>query len=218
MKLNTYLSFNGDTRQAFEYYAKHLGGNIIAMTTFGETPACESLPDSKDLIMHAMIDIGGHLVMGTGTKASRARMSSSTPRIRPKRTSCSRRWPTAARSCCRSRKRSGPSATASWPIASACLGWSTAPRSDRSGSCFGCSHGTASRNWNRRHRAGIRMRSAANDIRRSANPSRSVTAARPARPMRSDPPLRPWTSASRLARTSRSLATIGACAAGTMMV
>jgi PhnB protein len=71
MKLHTYLSFNGNTRQAFEYYARHLGGNIMAMLTFGENPACESLPDSRDLIMHAIIDIGGHLVMGTDATPDR---------------------------------------------------------------------------------------------------------------------------------------------------
>ena len=65
MKLNTYLSFDRNTRQAFEYYAKHLDGKILAMATFGDTPGCDSLPESRDLIMHAMIDIGGHRVMGT---------------------------------------------------------------------------------------------------------------------------------------------------------
>lgn len=65
MQLNTYLSFNGDCRQALEFYADKLGGKIIAMMTFAETPGCEDLPESKDKIMHGALELAGRVVMGT---------------------------------------------------------------------------------------------------------------------------------------------------------
>jgi len=65
MKLDSYLSFNGDCRQAFDFYAQALGGKIVAMMTFGETPGCEGMPEAKDKIMHAAMELGGRMVMGT---------------------------------------------------------------------------------------------------------------------------------------------------------
>ncbi len=37
MKLITYLSFDGRCREAFEFYARVLGGEIVAMVSHGET-------------------------------------------------------------------------------------------------------------------------------------------------------------------------------------
>ncbi|AKC86511.1 VOC family protein [Pseudoxanthomonas suwonensis] len=69
MPLNTYLSFDGDCRQALESYAALLGGKAMAMMTFGEMPPSEECPEPpaavKERIMHGCIDIGGHLLMGT---------------------------------------------------------------------------------------------------------------------------------------------------------
>lgn len=69
MQLNTYLSFDGDCRQALESYARLLGGEVMAMMTFGEMPpqeGCAEIPASfKDRIMHGAVAIGGQVVMGT---------------------------------------------------------------------------------------------------------------------------------------------------------
>ncbi len=66
MRLNTYLSFNGDCRQALEFYARHLGGQVSAMQTFGDTPGCDQLPaEARDLIMHGRLDVGAYTIMGT---------------------------------------------------------------------------------------------------------------------------------------------------------
>lgn len=66
MQLHTYLIFDGDCRQAFEFYAKTLGGKITVMTTFGETPACGDMPpETHDKIMHARLEVGAYVVMGT---------------------------------------------------------------------------------------------------------------------------------------------------------
>ncbi|WP_341920944.1 VOC family protein [Hydrocarboniphaga effusa] len=66
MKLNTYLSFDGNCREAFEFYAQALGAKITAMMSFGETPASEYVSEaSRSKIMHACLDVDGHNIMGT---------------------------------------------------------------------------------------------------------------------------------------------------------
>lgn len=69
MQLNTYLSFNGDCRQALESYARIFGGKVLAMMTFAEMPpqeGCGEIPAAaRDLVMHGCVDLGGQLLMGT---------------------------------------------------------------------------------------------------------------------------------------------------------
>lgn len=66
MRLKTYLSFNGDCRQALTFYAELLGGTVVAMQTFGETPGCDGLPEAaRDSILHGRVDLGPFSLMGT---------------------------------------------------------------------------------------------------------------------------------------------------------
>ena len=66
MKLNPYLIFDGRCREAFQFYEKALGGTILAMMPFGETPACEHVPkDHHDRIMHASLEVAGQRLMGS---------------------------------------------------------------------------------------------------------------------------------------------------------
>lgn len=66
MHLCTYLSFNGNCREAFEFYRDCLGGEITAMMTWAECPEGSEMPaEIRDTIMHGSIDIGGHTLMGT---------------------------------------------------------------------------------------------------------------------------------------------------------
>ncbi len=59
MRLNTYLNYGGNCRQAFEFYQEHLGGKITMMMTHGEMPNPAGVsPDWKDAILHARIDLG----------------------------------------------------------------------------------------------------------------------------------------------------------------
>lgn len=66
MKLTTYLAFDGDCRQAFEMYARVLGGKITFMMTNGESPMADKMPpEAKDRIMHAALQIpGGGEILG----------------------------------------------------------------------------------------------------------------------------------------------------------
>jgi PhnB protein len=65
MKLFTYLNYGGNCRQAFEFYAQHLGGKITMLTTHGEQPGAEKVPpERKNDVLHARIDLGETTILG----------------------------------------------------------------------------------------------------------------------------------------------------------
>lgn len=65
MKLYTYLNYGGNCRQAFEFYADHLGGKITSIATHGEQPESSNVPpDWKDAVLHARIEIGDTILLG----------------------------------------------------------------------------------------------------------------------------------------------------------
>ena len=72
MNLNPYLVFDGTCRKAFEFYAKVLGGKIVAMMTCADMPSDQpSTPEQRDLIIHARMTIGDKLLMGSDAPANR---------------------------------------------------------------------------------------------------------------------------------------------------
>ena len=65
MKLFTYLNYGGNCRQAFEFYAQHLGGKITMLTTHGEQPDANKVPpDWRNAVLHARIELGETTVLG----------------------------------------------------------------------------------------------------------------------------------------------------------
>jgi len=64
MKLNTSLNFDGRCREAFEFYAALLGGEIKAMMTYGELPEMKDATEGRDRIAHAWLEIGDQSLMG----------------------------------------------------------------------------------------------------------------------------------------------------------
>jgi len=65
MKLYTYLNYGGNCRQAFEFYAEHLGGRITMLSTHGEQPGANNVPaDWRNAVLHARIELGETVVMG----------------------------------------------------------------------------------------------------------------------------------------------------------
>lgn len=65
-QLEIYLHFNGNCREAFDYYSRVLGGKIEFMQTFGEGPGTEHLPaEAKDQIMHILMNVNGTKIMGS---------------------------------------------------------------------------------------------------------------------------------------------------------
>lgn len=66
MRINTYLSFDGDTREALTFYKELLGGELTAMNGFADMPGCEELARANpDGIMHGCLDLGAMCIMGT---------------------------------------------------------------------------------------------------------------------------------------------------------
>jgi PhnB protein len=64
-RLNPYISFAGDARQAMEFYQGVLGGDLT-LSTFGESGAAGT-PDA-DKIMHAVLETAsGFTLMGSDT-------------------------------------------------------------------------------------------------------------------------------------------------------
>jgi len=68
MQTSTHLHFNGNCREAFDFYAKTLGGKIVFAMTYGESPAAEKTSaESRNKIIHARIDFGGQFLLGADT-------------------------------------------------------------------------------------------------------------------------------------------------------
>ncbi|MFC6977681.1 hypothetical protein [Microbulbifer taiwanensis] len=44
MNFSPYLNFNGNCKEAFEFYAEVLGGEIIVLSTFAEAPPEADMP------------------------------------------------------------------------------------------------------------------------------------------------------------------------------
>lgn len=66
MRINPYLSFDGQCEAAFNLYADVLGGTIEAMITHEGTPAEEHVPaDWRGKIMHARLVVGNDVLMGS---------------------------------------------------------------------------------------------------------------------------------------------------------
>lgn len=64
MKLVPHLTFDGNCREAFEFYQGLFNGSLD-ITTFGESPAGQHLPDDwKDRIVHATLTLSNSELAG----------------------------------------------------------------------------------------------------------------------------------------------------------
>ncbi|MEV6304757.1 VOC family protein [Actinoplanes sp. NPDC051861] len=64
-RLNPYLTFNGNAREAMEFYRSVLGGEL-RLNTFGEFGTPD--PEIKDKVMHAMLTLpDGNTLMASDT-------------------------------------------------------------------------------------------------------------------------------------------------------
>lgn len=65
MQIAPYLSFNGQCREAFQFYEKALGGKISMIMTNGESPMAEQTPaDERDRVMHVSMQVGDYVIAG----------------------------------------------------------------------------------------------------------------------------------------------------------
>jgi PhnB protein len=72
MKINTYLTFDGNCEEALNFYIKALGGKPVMMLRYSEAP--EGHPCSEGMgkkIMHGRIHIGDNVIMASDAPAGR---------------------------------------------------------------------------------------------------------------------------------------------------
>ncbi|WP_303969137.1 VOC family protein [Sporosarcina ureae] len=70
MAIDVYLTFNGNCRDAVEFYAKVFEAEQPQIMTFGENPPNPEYPlpeEAKNLVMHTRLDIEGSNVMFSDT-------------------------------------------------------------------------------------------------------------------------------------------------------
>lgn len=66
MKLNPYLNFPGTCKESMTTYAEVLGGEVVAMLTYGDMPGDHKVPDElAGTIAHARIVIGDETIMAS---------------------------------------------------------------------------------------------------------------------------------------------------------
>ncbi len=71
MTFNPYLTFNGNCAEAFARYAEIFGAEIGEVMKFGDAPSGVSLPPiSDDLVMHAQLNLGDSVLMGSDMSGS----------------------------------------------------------------------------------------------------------------------------------------------------
>jgi len=64
-QINAYLTFNGNCREAMEFYKDCLGGELN-MQTIGESPLADKMPvQMKECILHASLTKGSMVIMAT---------------------------------------------------------------------------------------------------------------------------------------------------------
>ena len=64
-QINSYLTFNGNCRQAMNFYKDCLGGELF-FQTIGESPLSDKMPEQmKDCILHSTLTNGNLVIMAS---------------------------------------------------------------------------------------------------------------------------------------------------------
>ena len=72
MQLNPYLSFNGQCEAAFKFYENCLGGKIVYLMRFGESPlAAQTPPELRRRILHLTFTLGNQTLAGADAPPER---------------------------------------------------------------------------------------------------------------------------------------------------
>ncbi len=71
MSLNTYLTFESNCREVFEFYRSVFGGEFATVSTFREGPPDIGIPEEDlDRIMHVSLPIGSSVLMGSDSSSA----------------------------------------------------------------------------------------------------------------------------------------------------
>ena len=65
MKVNPHLTFGGHCQSAFKFYERCIGGRIVTMLTWGDSPIAHQAPPAwRDKILHATLAVGDSVLTG----------------------------------------------------------------------------------------------------------------------------------------------------------
>nr|WP_199039565.1 VOC family protein [Dyella sp. ASV24] len=65
MKFIPYLDFDGQAREAFDFYAKAFNGKITMRMTYGESPMANDMPpETHSRVMHSQLETPSGILMG----------------------------------------------------------------------------------------------------------------------------------------------------------
>ena len=69
MNIIPHLNFDGQCKEAFEFYAELLDGEIKFSMTWGEMPGADQFPpETHKLIMHTTLEVDGDFIMGADSR------------------------------------------------------------------------------------------------------------------------------------------------------
>ncbi len=73
MKLITYLTYDGQCAEAFRFYERALGGTVLMMSSFADSPmAAQMPPEAQGRIIHARLQVGDQWLMGSDCPPDRS--------------------------------------------------------------------------------------------------------------------------------------------------
>ncbi|RYD82838.1 MAG: VOC family protein [Sphingobacteriales bacterium] len=61
-QVNPYFNFNGNCREAMNFYKDCIGGELKIMSV-SDTPMAEQMPDMKDNVMHSQLEKNGSIIL-----------------------------------------------------------------------------------------------------------------------------------------------------------
>ena len=71
MKMSTYINFGGNCAEAFQFYARHLGGKINMTMLWSQMPGPDAAkytpPGYADKVLHTSMELGGQMLLGADT-------------------------------------------------------------------------------------------------------------------------------------------------------
>jgi PhnB protein len=72
MQLSPYLNFNGQCEVAFRFYERCLGGKIVTMMSYADSPMKDQVSaELQKNILHATLKIGDQVLMGSDVPGER---------------------------------------------------------------------------------------------------------------------------------------------------
>ncbi len=66
MQIASYLFFKDHAAEAFDFYARCLGGKVTMKVTMGEMPGVDNLPaEARGQVAHVRLEVGSAVLMGS---------------------------------------------------------------------------------------------------------------------------------------------------------